>query len=49
MVLDMEYQRQYNKENPRIYEQIERRTVMVNEIMEFITRFDPEVGQAIDS
>lgn len=49
MVLDMEYQRQYNKENPRIYEQIERRTVMVNEIMEFITRFDPEVGQAIES
>ena len=49
MVLDMEYQRQYNKENPRIYEQIERRTVMVNETMEFITRFDPEVGQAIES
>ena len=49
MVLDMGYQRQYNKENPRIYEQIERRTVMVNEIMEFITRFDPEVGQAIES
>ncbi len=49
MVLDMEYQRQYNKENPRIYEQIERRTVMVNEIMEFITRFDPEVGQTIES
>ena len=49
MVLDMEYQRQYNKENPGICKQIERRTVMVNEIMEFITRFDPEVGQAIES
>ena len=49
MVLDMGYQRQYNKENPGICKQIERRTVMVNEIMEFITRFDPEVGQAIES
>jgi len=49
MVLDTGYKRQYNKENPRIYKQIERRTVMVNEIMEFITRFDPEVGQAIES
>jgi len=32
-----------------VYKQIERRNVMVNEVMEFITKFDPEVGQAIES